>query len=385
MHKCSCVRRALVALGLARLAIWQSLALALALTVPALPAAAQMDFVHMSGAGKDIRRTVIAKGIYQFMTMRDSYVRQLNSIVVVNDKDVLVFDTDTRPSTARIILSRIRKITNKPVRFVVNSHGHPDHWSGNEVYAKAFPGLEIISTETTRQFMHRISPVWAPRFEGVLEGQRKAFEAEVRSGKQDDGTALTPAQRKQDEADLHDYATFVAEQKTLHRVYPTLTFGDALTFFHGGREFRFLNVTGDAEGTAALYLPKEKVLLTGDAVSYPIPYISNKPSLQAKSLRMLGQLDVDVIVPGHGPAFHDKKFLNLELEFIEAVLKGVADALKNGAKTREEVQQTVTVSSLQEKLAHGDPDLIARFKSRVRDLAGFAFDEQKVSILSKKD
>jgi hypothetical protein len=79
----------------------------------------------MSSAGRDIRKIAIADGIYQFMTMRDAYVRQLNSVVIVNDNDVLVFDTDTRPSSARIILAEIRKITDKPVRYVVNSHHHP--------------------------------------------------------------------------------------------------------------------------------------------------------------------------------------------------------------------------------------------------------------------
>src|ERR1043165_1695320 len=102
-------------------------------------AQAQTDLARMSGAGQDIRKTVIADNIYQFMTMRDSYVRLLNSIVIVNENDVLVFDTNTRPSRPRLILSEIRKITDKPVRFVVNSHWHPDNWSGNEVYAKAFP------------------------------------------------------------------------------------------------------------------------------------------------------------------------------------------------------------------------------------------------------
>jgi glyoxylase-like metal-dependent hydrolase (beta-lactamase superfamily II) len=100
-------------------------------------AQAQTDVARMSGAGQDIRKIVIADNIYQFMTMRDSYVRMLNSVVIVNDNDVLVFDTNTRPSSARLILAEIRKMTDKPVRFVVNSQWHPDHWSGNEVYAKA--------------------------------------------------------------------------------------------------------------------------------------------------------------------------------------------------------------------------------------------------------
>jgi len=100
-----------------------------------------------------ISKTELAPGIYQFQVASDGYVEQLNCVAIVNDADVLVFDTTTRPSTARTILSELRKITPKPVRFVVNSHWHPDHWSGNEVFAEANPELEIIATEKERDFM----------------------------------------------------------------------------------------------------------------------------------------------------------------------------------------------------------------------------------------
>ena len=123
--------------------------------------------------------------MYQFTTIRDSYVRYLNSVVVVNADDVLVFDTNTRPSSARIILAEIRKITNKPVRYVVNSHWHPDHWSGNQVYAEAFPGVEIIATEQARQFMQNVSPGWQARFKNELKKAQVALEKEISSGKQD--------------------------------------------------------------------------------------------------------------------------------------------------------------------------------------------------------
>src|SRR5947209_20050079 len=80
---------------------------------------APLDFAHMSSDGQDVRKTVLGDGIYQFTVMRDAYVRVLNTVVIVNDNDVLVFDTNTRPSSARIIVSEIRKITSKPVRYVV--------------------------------------------------------------------------------------------------------------------------------------------------------------------------------------------------------------------------------------------------------------------------
>src|SRR5687768_15288835 len=76
-----------------------------------------------------VETTKLADGVYHIRSGADGYVASMNMVVVVNDRDVLLFDTSTRPSTARAALAEIRKITDKPVRFVVNSHWHPDHWS----------------------------------------------------------------------------------------------------------------------------------------------------------------------------------------------------------------------------------------------------------------
>jgi len=340
-------------------------------------ATAQSDIARMSGAGQDIRKTVIAPGIYQFMTMRDSYVRQLNSVVIVNDIDVLVFDTNTRPSSARIILAEIRKITDKPVRYVVNSHWHPDHWSGNDVYAIAFPGVEFIATEETRQFMLNTANTWPAILNAQLKRVQDALENEISTGKQDDGTVLTAEQRSRDEADVRDYKSLVDEAASLRRVYPTLTYVDSLTLYHGGREFHFMSMTGDAEATTVLYLPQEKVLVTGDVISYPLPYVSPPPSRQISSLKTLAQLDADVIIPGHGPAFRDKNFLNLEVELLGSVTKGVHEALQRGMRSLDEVQAAVTADELREKFTHNDTDLDARFSALVKYLVKIAIREAR--------
>ena len=334
------------------------------IAITAFLIAASASAQHISGAGREITRTVIADGIYQFTVARDSYVRQLNSIVIVNADDVLVFDTDTRPSSARLIVAEIRKITNKPVRYVVNSHWHPDHWSGNEVYADAFPGVEIIASARAKAFMQNVAAAWPRKFEEELH-RREA--------------ALPKEHSPEDEDDLRDYRSFVEESKHLRRVFPTMTYDETLTLEHGGREFRFMSVAGDAEGTTVLFLPKERVVMTGDVVSYPIPYITPPPSRQLQSLRMLSQLDADVIIPGHGPAFHDKTFLNLEASLIETVIAGVGRALREGMLTLDEVVAAVQPQAEPLRLAftHDDADLNERFRSRVHDLVRIAIREAR--------
>jgi len=69
----------------------------------------------------------------------------------------------------------------------------------------------------------------------------------------------------------------VAKALEVHRTYPILTYTDKFALHHGGREFEFFSMTGDAQGTTVMYLPKEKILATGDLLSVPVPYYSPPP------------------------------------------------------------------------------------------------------------
>jgi cyclase len=327
--------------------------------------------------GVAVQKVQIADGIYQFITAPDGYVPNGNSVVIVNENDVLVFDTFARPSSARTVLAEIRKITDKPVRYVVNSHHHPDHWSGNEVYAEAFPNLEIIASEETRQFMLNIANAWPQVFTKNLSLDQADLDKEVSTGKESDGTVLTPERRRKDEDDVRLERDFVAEAIKVQRTYPTLTYHDQLTLHHGGREFRFMSMVGDATGTTVLYLPKEKVLLTGDVLSYPIPYSSFPLSQQAQSLRTLSLIDADVIIPGHGPAWHDKDFLNLEAELLETVVRQVVAAEREGMVTVEEIQKAVNVEPLRPKFTHDDADLNKKFQRYVNRMVENASREAR--------
>jgi len=324
-----------------------------------------------------VQKVQIADGIYQFITSPDGYVPNGNSVVIVNETDVLVFDTFSRPSTARTVLAEIRKITDKPVRYVVNSHHHPDHWSGNEVYAQEFPNLEIIATEESRQFMLSIANAWPPVFAEKLRKDQADLEKEVSTGKEPDGTVLTAEQRRKDEDDVRLEREFTAEALKVKRTYPTLTYSDKLTLHHGGREFRFMSMVGDASGTTVLYLPKEKILVTGDVLSYPVPYFSPPLSQHAKSLMTLGKLDADVIIPGHGPAWRDKDFLNLEAELLESVVSQVGEAVKKGMVTVEEIQKAVNVEPLRVKFTHDDQDLNGKFRRYVNRMVENASREAR--------
>src|SRR5215831_1793054 len=96
-------------------------------------------------------RTEIVPGVHLFTTAPYGDVGlDGNSIAVLSRDGVLVFDTNGTPAAAAAVLAEIRKLTDKPVRYIVTSHWHWDHWQGNQTYKAASPALEIISQENTR-------------------------------------------------------------------------------------------------------------------------------------------------------------------------------------------------------------------------------------------
>ena len=353
---------------------------------PGQPASTQEHAKRTDGTLEGIEKAVIADGIYQFKASYDGYVDNCNSTVIVNNDDVLVFDTNTRPSTARAILAEIRKITSKPVRYVVNSHWHPDHWSGNEVYANAFPGLEIIATEETLRYMKNVSPAFPAVFSGGLKRQQAAFDKEMSSGMQADGTPLTDEARRAKEKRFRVYQEFVAESQTVRRVLPTRTYRDDQTFQHGGREFRLMSLVGDASDSTVLYLPKEKILMTGDLLVHPVTWTTQSYRITPwmNSLKMLSRLEAAVIIPGHGPAMRDKNYLNVVAELFESVIIQVQSALERGMVTVEEVQEAVKLDSIRLKFTKDDKALNARFQATAAVLIKKVYLEARDGMESKR-
>jgi cyclase len=338
-------------------------------------AAAQTAYVHMSGAGREFAVTRIAPNVVQFTVLRDSYVRQINATAIITDRDVILVDTLTRPSSAALLLDKLRAITTKPVAIVINTHAHPDHWSGTEVFARAFPGLEVISSDQTARFMHLISPVWAGRAAKQVADKKAQVAREKATSKLADESPLSREQLGQDERDLVDLGSLADELARLTRVFPTITYNDHLHLTHGAIELELNAVTGDQAGNTQVYLPRERVLITGDLVSFPMPFFNAHPSRQLAALKAIDAMDFAVLVPGHGPAMRDHSFVKLEIALIEAAMTGVEREIRSGNSETETIQDQVMIPELRAQFTGGDADLEQRYTTRVRDLVKFVVQE----------
>lgn len=302
-----------------------------------------------------------------------------NSVVIVNESDVVVFDSPTRAVTARAVIAEIRKLTPKPVTVLVNSHWHQDHWSGNDEYAKAFPGLRIVASEQTRDYMARMGPgFFAEGTRLAAARQRTALDEAKRTGKLPDGSALTSEERTRRETEIADAEAFAAEVLALPRVLPNTAYRDEMALWSGGREMRLFSVTGDATASTVLYLPGSRILATGDVLVSPEdghgppPWTTNSYSVTPwlETLRRLESLDVAAVVPGQGPVMHDKAYLHRTAELFAGVIGQVQAALERGALRFEDVRKAIDVDRIGAEYTPGAPlapgfhDWVDRFSKK---------------------
>ena len=100
---------------------------------------------------QDFEVQKIGEGVYAVIrTYPPGLMVDGNSAFIVGEDDVMVVDA---PESSREILEAIRKLTPKPVRYVINTHWHDDHITGNQVYRDAFPGVEIVGHAKTREYL----------------------------------------------------------------------------------------------------------------------------------------------------------------------------------------------------------------------------------------
>jgi cyclase len=335
-----------------------------------------------------VERTKLAEDIWLFRVPSEvDRWTSSSSLVVINEGDVTVFDSNARPSSSRLVIAEIRKLTDKPVRTLINSHWHMDHWMGNEAYADAFPGLQIIATATTRDFMRRMPPPFFLDESGVAR-ERARLDTTLRTGKRSDGTALTDSARRELLRDFAKDSAFAAELAAARHALPTLVYTDSLTFWSGGREFRLYSCTGDAAGSTVLYLPAERVLATGDVLVRQEdgrgaqPWTTNNFSIRAwlASLRRLDALDAATIVPGQGPALTDHAYLRLTIAMYASIIAQVDAAMERGTFLLPDVQAAVNLDDIRRQFTGGVPELDARFKAMSAALVRRALQEAKDGI-----
>ncbi len=303
---------------------------------------------------------------------------QGNTTVIVGEREALVVDSCYLPSSAEADVAQIQEWTTKPVRCLVNTHWHYDHTMGNGVYRDAFPGITIAAHVETRRQIAGYNPQWFANFR--TRGDQ--FQRAIDSGTDANGRTLSPGEIAEYESALAGLEPVGREFEPLAArtdLAPDMGFDRELAIDLGGREVRLLQLgRGNTAGDVVAWLPTERILVAGDLLDHPVPYLGGGyPVEEIATLEALARLDADTIVPGHGMVLegaYGKAYLRQVTDFLRAVVAAVdaeihragAGAGKLGA-VKAAVLATFPVAEWREKFAGDDQEASDFFE-------GFALD-----------
>jgi len=283
-----------------------------------------------------------------------------NSTVIFNDDGVLVVDTHINPAVTRAVIDKIRSMTEAPVTYVVNTHGHDDHTNGNHAYRQAFPDARIIAHRDTLKYLRDEWP--------AMEDQRREAYAKI---------DVEELQRRAAAPDLVDpgmavayrgYAGYVTalrpELPGLALEYPDTVIDDSLLLEFDDRrvELRWLG-RGNTEGDVVVWLPGDGVLITGDLLVAPIPFAFDSPMTDwSVALQRLDDMDARILVPGHGAAQFDRRYLESVRALLEATTDRVRMARDEGAAFGD-LAGAVDLEDFRREFAGDDPERLWAWKS----------------------
>lgn len=244
-------------------------------------------------AEKAARFDELAEGVYAYTAEGDP-----NAGVVVGDDGVAVIDALATPFRAKRLLRLIRGVTKKPVKYLVLTHYHAVRVLG----ASAFGAREIIASQSTRELIKE---------RGVQDFKSEAQRFPRLFDRIETVPGLT---------------------------WPTLTFDRAVTLWLGKRELRVMHLGhGHSKGDTVVWLPREKVLFSGDLVEQgAAPYCGDAYLAEwPQTLEAVRALGVRKLVPGRGPALQSTKSVNAAIDGTQGFVRALLGLVREGVAVRQ--------------------------------------------------
>lgn len=223
-----------------------------------------------------------------------------NTGVIVGDDSVMIIDATATPIMAQKVVAEIRRITDKPIKYVLLTHYHAVRVLGASGFKQH--GLEqIIASQDT-------------------------YDLIVERGQQDMDSEIARFPR-----------LFQAVESVPGLTWPTLTFKGRMTLFMGGLEVQIMQLgAGHTKGDTIAWLPEDKVLFSGDLVEADAACYTGDAHLSEwpQTLRNLRSMNAEKLVPGRGPALVTPEQVSNGLayteDFVSTLYKGAQEAVAQG-------------------------------------------------------
>lgn len=225
-----------------------------------------------------------------------------NSGVIVGDDGVMVVDAQATPHMAREVIRRIRRITSKPIRYVVLSHYHAVRVLG----ASAYKAEQIIASQRTL---------------GLIRER----------GRQDMASEIGRFPR-----------LFRGAKSIPGLTWPTLVFKDEMTVMLGKLEVRILHLgPGHTGGDTVVWVPSQRVLFSGDLVEYEAGIYTGDAHLEEwpNTLERLRALKPRALVPGRGPALATPAASDKAIRYTRDFVRGLYASARRGVAAGKSLKE----------------------------------------------
>ena len=245
------------------------------------------------GAGRSYRLEKVADGVYLAVPSAPGPV-SANVPVIVTDQDVILVGTHFAPAAARALIDQVKAVSDKPVRFIVSTHYHaPQPGAPRETFP---PGVDVIGHDLARRTI-------------LLDA----------AGRPRPAAGIAP---------------------------PTLGMTTRMAFYRGDREIRLLYIgRGHSDNDIVVFLPKERILCTGDLLTGELPDMADANITDwVSTLEAMKVIDFDTILPARGAPIKGKNRLSAWQSYLRDVLTQATDLLNKEA-TAEETARRVDLTS----------------------------------------
>ncbi|MEZ5894043.1 MAG: MBL fold metallo-hydrolase [Parvularculaceae bacterium] len=240
-----------------------------------------------------------------------------NTGVIIGDDCVMVVDTQATPHMAADVIAKIRTVTDKPVKYVVLSHYHAVRVLG----ASAYGAEHVIASQDT-------------------------YDLIVERGKEDMASEIGRFPR-----------LFKGVESIPGLTWPTMTFTGKMTLYLGSLEVQLLQLgRGHTKGDTIAWLPKEKVLFSGDLVEFGATpytgdaYLTDWPT----TLDNLEKLGARALVPGRGDALTTPEAVAESIGGTRAFISDLFQSVKSEAKAGRDLNAVYRNTYAQLSKRYGD-------------------------------
>lgn len=255
--------------------------------------------VHAAAAVDDyaMKAKKVADGVYAIVSPAQDFPNaedkgwNSNSAFVVTDEGLLVFDTGSSETIGKALIKTIRSVSDAPIKWVINSHSHGDHWLGNGAFAAEKPA-ETIASDVAIGKMKEMGYEWVDRFNNMTDGATGKFKP----------MPATDSVVKGVERDF------------------------------GGVNVQILfSGNSHSPGDIVFWLPQKSVLLTGDTMYTKRPPATFDADVKQwiAFLEKMGELEPTVVIPGHGPVAGAESISDLH-DYFDTLWSLVAEGYDEG-------------------------------------------------------